>query len=489
MASLRTAATAALAALIAAAPSSAQSSSDGCPNTLRVVDYAAPVAAPGWAYRLAARGLRRPRSLAFDAAGGLLVVDVGAGVLRLAVEQDRGATCVVLGEARTVVNSTQLTHGLALSTDGKTLYASSASSVVAWPYDPSTGKVTGPNRTVVANLSSSERGEATTRTLLASRKRPGTLVVSRGGLLDDDGDAGARARASGHAQIRAFDVGGLGPDDEAIDFAGGHGRRGNGSVLLGWGLRNAVGVAEHPARGGIWSVENSIDELTRAGRDAHRDNPAEELNFHGRLDGNGAPDRDGGGNYGFPLCFAVWNATALPDAGSLRTGDQFAGPEAAASRVSDEQCSNDYVAPRLVFQAHSSPLDIKFNGDGSRAFISFHGSWNRESPVGYRIAAVAFNNATGEPSAPRDSTNAAVDVLSAPDLASCPDGCFRPVGLAWDASGRLWFSSDTTGEIFVLHQSGDGGDGANVGAPLLAPALAAVRAAVLCAVVVAVFLA
>lgn len=39
------------------------------------------------------------------------------------------------------------------------------------------------------------------------------------------------------------------------------------------------------------------------------------------------------------------------------------------------------------------------------------------------------------------------------DLARCPDGCFRPVGLAWDGKGRLWMSSDSTGEVYVVTRS------------------------------------
>lgn len=79
---------------------------------------------------------------------------------------------------------------------------------------------------------------------------------------------------------------------------------------------------------------------------------------------------------------------------------------------------------------------------------------NREDPVGYRISRVAFDASEGAPTAKQDSTDAAVDVLTNPDLANCPDDCFRPVGLAWDSQGRLWFSSDSTGEIFVLEHDG-----------------------------------
>ncbi|PFH62740.1 hypothetical protein XA68_12168 [Ophiocordyceps unilateralis] len=437
MASLRHAI---IAALALASPSTckccnAHSPSDpagACPGELST-DYAGPVAAPGWSYRLVAKRLQKPRSLAFDSVGRLLVLDAGVGVLGMMVGDDqRGTACVTLKRPQVVVESSELNHGLALSADGKTLFASSPSSVFAWQYDAAAGTVRGPRRTVIANMSSSG-DQTTTRTLVASRAQPGTLIVSRG--VTHDHDASALDEGTGHAQIRAFRL----TDDGTRDFADG--------TLLGWGLRNSVGVAEDPARAGIWSVENSVDELVRVGRDAHTDNPGEELNYHGRLGSR----QDQGGNYGFPRCFAVWNASALPDRGSLRTGDQFAGTESA----SDEQCRNDFVAPRLAFAAHSSPLDIKFDSSGSRAFLSFHGSWNRENPIGYRIAVVTFNNATGEPTSPRDSSDAAADVLTVPNLADCPDRCFRPVGLALDGSGRLWFSSDSSGEVFVLHRDED----------------------------------
>lgn len=58
--------------------------------------------------------------------------------------------------------------------------------------------------------------------------------------------------------------------------------------------------------------------------------------------------------------------------------------------------------------------------------------------------------------------DAASAILRNPDLSNCPDNCFRPVGLAWDSKDRLWFSSDSTGELFVLARdsSGSGSDDA-----------------------------
>lgn len=199
----------------------------------------------------------------------------------------------------------------------------------------------------------------TTRTLLMSRQQPDLLLVSRGS--DENEDADAEQKNSGHSQIRSFNISDLSSGDDAYDFLDGK--------VLGWGLRNSVGVAEHPETGGIWSVENSVDEMTRDGKDIHENNPAEELNFHGYLNGSTS---DQGGNYGYPYCYALWSTKNVPNLGDLSIGDQFPGSE--TSTLSDESCNKDYVAPRLVFQAHTAPLDIKFTDNGTDAYITFHGS-------------------------------------------------------------------------------------------------------------------
>jgi hypothetical protein len=74
---------------------------------------------------------------------------------------------------------------------------------------------------------------------------------------------------------------------------------------------------------------------------------------------------------------------------------------------------------------------------------------------------VDFDTTTGQPVAAQDSMDAAVDLISNPDNSKCPDGCFRPVGLAWDSQGRLWFSSSSTGEIFVLENAAANPNGVN----------------------------
>lgn len=94
-----------------------------------------------------------------------------------------------------------------------------------------------------------------------------------------------------------------------------------------------------------------------------------------------------------------------------------------------------------------------FDSNGTTAYITFHGSWDRTEPAGYVLSSVQFDGNTGAPAAQPDSKSATADVLSNADLSSCPDSCFRPVGLAWDSQGRLFMSSDSTGEIYVLQRS------------------------------------
>ncbi|EMT74491.1 hypothetical protein ACKRZS_005165 [Fusarium odoratissimum] len=411
--------------------------------------YPAPVTEDNWSYGIIANELRRPRGILFDSEGALIVIDSGNGIIHFELD-DEGGTCLQVRKKTTLLKKDNLNHGIALSRDGRTLYASTSDEVFAWPYDPS--KVTLRNSSVQTLVSNMTNGGHTSRTLLISQKHPDMLLVSRGS--DGNDDAGAEDRDSGRSQIRAFNISSFGSnsDKKPYDYLDG--------VIIGWGLRNSVGVAEHPETGGIFSVENSADELHRDGKDIHKDNPGEEMNFHGYL--NGSDDQ--GGNYGYPLCYTLWSTDNFPDLGDLKIGDQFPADRQAdgdkATALTDAECKSDYVAPVLAFQAHTAPLDLKFNENGTRAYISFHGSWNRNPPVGYRVSYVDFQN--GRPASSSRSTNATTPIIYNKDLSKCPDECFRPVGLAWDSKGRLWFSSDKTGEVFVLSQeSGSGSSGGN----------------------------
>ncbi|KAJ0107510.1 hypothetical protein J7T55_007699 [Diaporthe amygdali] len=346
--------------------------------------YPAPNVASGWTAQLVANGITRARGLTIDSSGALLVAQSYSGVTRLTFTES--GNCLSLASKTTVVSKNDLTHGIALSANGTTLYASSAEAVFAWPYNPTTGTSTGAISTIINNMNNADH---ISRTLTMSKKQPSQLIVSRGS--NENVDAGTKDITSGRSQIRVFDLNAL-PSGRAYNYAT-EGR------VLGWGLRNDVGVAEHPVTGGIWSVENSVDQLTRNGVDIHTDNPGEELNYLGALS-DPVPSKPP--NYGYP-------------------------------------------------DSHMAPLDLVFNANGTEAMVTFHGSWNRQPPIGYKFGTIKFAN--GEPTEPSTSTTALTDILTMKSLTSCPSQCFQPVGLAVDSKGRVFMSSDTTGEIYVLQKT------------------------------------
>lgn len=95
-------ATAALVILIVAA-ASAQSASS-CSTTLTPTNSIKPSLASGYQAALVATGLTKPRSIQFDSAGNLLVVQAGSGVESLQL-QDNGGTCVSVKSKKSLVSS------------------------------------------------------------------------------------------------------------------------------------------------------------------------------------------------------------------------------------------------------------------------------------------------------------------------------------------------------------------------------------------------
>ena len=401
-------------------------------ETVLTPSYTPPVVAPGWKAALVAKGLTNPRGIIFDRKGRLLVVQQGVGVTSLDLV-DHGDTCIWMSASETILSNSQgvsyaqnhfsrnwfsltasvrvsiahfptdhinshtrpfssggslslqqntfgYNHGIEISADGRVLLVSTSEAVHSWLYDSERGRITSSStRVLIHNMTSAGH---VTRSLLLTRNqpppsRPGDdgekmpprtyLLVSRGSSTNVDTLAGDAT--SGISQIRAFDVAELYQASTPVNYA-------SGGKLVGRGLRNSVGIGEHPATGAIWSVENSADDMARDGQDVHQDNPGEELNYHGTVESLFSNEGDEAlesknRNYGYPFCYAVWNTTDFPELGELKVGDQFM-PN-SDSETGDQKCAEEFISPRLTFQAHMAPLDIKFDpkNNGSRAFISF----------------------------------------------------------------------------------------------------------------------
>ncbi|MDH3650452.1 MAG: PQQ-dependent sugar dehydrogenase [Saprospiraceae bacterium] len=132
---------------------------------------------------------------------------------------------------------------------------------------------------------------------------------------------------------------------------------GTGLEIVQRGIRNTVGFAWRPGTDELWFSDN--------GRDWLGDNsPSCELN---------RAEKDGL-HFGYPYC----HQGDLPD------------PE-----FGDKRPCSDFVAPVQNLGPHVAPLGIEFYTGSqfpteyqNQIFIAEHGSWNRSTPIGYRITMV-----------------------------------------------------------------------------------------------------
>jgi glucose/arabinose dehydrogenase len=188
----------------------------------------------------------------------------------------------------------------------------------------------------------------------------------------------------------------------------------NGSTAhtFATGLRNSVGLAFNPATGELWANNNDRDDIGGSDKAITDNLPPEHLNIL----------RDGKW-YGWPRCY-------LPGKPN---------PEYASADCSTVE------PPALTVQAHSAPLGLAFytgamfpadyQGD---AFMTFHGSWDRQEPTGAKVVRV------------RIQTNRPVsseDFVTGWQLA---DGSRwgRPVAVLVAADGALLVSDDDGGRIW-----------------------------------------
>ena len=127
------------------------------------------------------------------------------------------------------------------------------------------------------------------------------------------------------------------------------------------GVRNTVGFDWDPRTKELWFTDNGRDWLGD-------DSPPDELNHAKRT----------GLHFGYPYC----HGGTIPD------------PKYGAKRP----CS-DFVPPAQNLGPHVASLGMRFYTGNEfpdeyrgRIFIAEHGSWNRSTPIGYRITQVTFKD-------------------------------------------------------------------------------------------------
>ncbi len=177
------------------------------------------------------------------------------------------------------------------------------------------------------------------------------------------------------------------------------------------GVRNTVGFDWHPETKELWFTDNGRDRLGD-------DIPPDELNKVTQK----------GQHFGFPYCH----------------GGDIIDPELGEGHSCD-----DYIAPEQKLGPHVAALGMRFHtGDmfpkeyKNQIFIAEHGSWNRSTPIGYRVTLVQNN---GE----HAST---YDVFAEGWKNDDGSRWGRPVDVLVMSDGALLISDDEHGAIYrVTH--------------------------------------
>lgn len=400
---LRASATALL-ALFMAAPALAQQPAKGLPSTgpspqlpapdtdhtlrnetdkIGWKDGQMPVAPPGFTVSAFATDLDSPRWLTVLDNGDVLVAEAhtgrlstGANRITLLRDVDKDG---IAEEHGTYLDGLNQPFGMAVV--GNWLYVGNTDAVMRYPYSPGLSRIEAKGEKIL-DLPAGGYNNHWTRNLLPSQDGKHLFVtVGSGSNVAEHGLDNEKRRAN----ILQIDL------------------DGKNERIYASGLRNPVGAAFEPETGTLWTAVNE------------RDNIGEDL----------VPDYitgvKEGAFYGWP--FAYWG----PHEDPRMTGK---APDMVAKSV----------APDFAVGAHTATLGLAFAPKGtnwpapynSGAFLGQHGSWNRQTLTGYKVAFVPFKD--GKPSGEMQ------DFLTG--FLDGTDSHGRPVGTAFAKDGALLVADD-----------------------------------------------
>ncbi|KAK6331263.1 hypothetical protein TWF696_003323 [Orbilia brochopaga] len=433
-------------ALLALAGLGVDAQLSSCPQP--ELRYLAPRILPGFSLTKIAENLTHPRQIVIDRRQQIVVSSLGEGLIGFKTDYDSNG-CPSATSRKVLVpdDGLNFTHAVLFSSDYKTLYASTPDLALSWGYDSRRFEVKGEAKVLVKGMAL-KNPLAITRVMAIPKRYPNLLLVFRSSEGDDD--VAASRISTGRSMIKIFDLSKV--------PSGGYDWGKDGTVFA-YGVRDSVDMTEDRYHN-FWNVDNGADVITRYNQSIGRDNPADEVNFLGEV-GCPGDEKSTPPNYGFPACHGVWNSSALANNTlELQVGQSFT---IYPDIFTDSECQTETVQPRLSIFPHSAPLGFRFYNPHhaqlgeefvDSAFITYHG------PTGHKIVNVPFNR--GTVAAPSTTKQGTVDFIwtdESVDTANCKSElntgptaieCISPVGLAFDEGGRLYFTSDQTGEIFAV---------------------------------------
>lgn len=336
----------------------------------------------GFAINTFAEKLGKPRILVIAPTGDVYTSDRDAGLVILMKDANHDGVCDVKDTVAHIENA----HGLAIK--GSKMYIAAIREMFV--ADIEADGTLGEPRKILDNLP--DAGQHPNRTIAFGPD--GKLYLSIGSTCNSCDE-------QNHLNATIVQM------DE----------NGTNLKIFAKGLRNTIGFDWHPQTGALWGFDHGIDWLGD-------EDQKEELNEVKQQ-----------AVYGWPYIYGE---------GKYNPANRPPGDTTYA------QYAKLTTLPALTYSAHAAPMQMtfytgnKFPGYKNDAFIALHGSWNRSTPVGYKVVRVHFEN--GRPSNVED-------FLTGFLLDKNTSVFGRPVGVAVHPDGSLYVSDDTNGLIYRISHS------------------------------------
>lgn len=372
----------------------------------------------GFKISVFAKDLEKPRVIAFDPAGKMLVSETKAGRVVLLADLDNDG---MADGKKVLLEGLNSPHGIAFYKKPQSgqpyIYIAEANEVRRYAYDIKKSELTDKVGQNIATFSGD--GGHFTRTIAFGpnfRSEPiieGTreketlsgikLYISVGSSCDVCVEQSWK-----RAAILESDPEGT----FTAEFAG--------------GLRNAVFFTFHPETKEIWATEMGRDDLG--------DNlPPDEINIV-RVAG---PEHEfGARRYGWPFCYGnkVKDTTFKPE---------------KVNRIDIPRDCGQTEPATIEIPAHSAPLGLVFVANEkwpkewqNNLLVAYHGSWNRSEPTGYKIVRFIVD---------KNGQAAKVEDFIIGWLSQDKKNTYgRPVDLKFGPDEALYISDDAAGLIYKV---------------------------------------
>lgn len=345
----------------------------------------------GFSISIFAKDLEGPRVLAYDPVGHILVSEMSAGRVSALIDNDSDGK---IDRTSPVISGLNNPHGIAFNCSHEPvnpprckIYIAETHRVVEYDYDGVNMKAINPKK--IVDLPN-DGGHSTRTLLFMPYPNENNLLISVGSSCNICTEKDSR-----RAKILKYDI----KTGNVTEFAK--------------GLRNTVFMVIHPVTGKIWGTDMGRDLLGD-------DTPPDEVNII-----------EEGKNYGWPICY---------------------GKNTVDISISSNQISCRGMEPSHIdLQAHSAPLGLAFIPEEgwpesmwNNLLVTYHGSWNRSEPTGYKIVRIkldANGKVLGEPE----------DFITG--WLTKEGALGRPVDILVQPGGTIYISDDKAGVIYrVSHR-------------------------------------